>query len=71
MPSSQLETLAVRLRQAIKSAGGTRRCAQRIGISEASLYRYYAGTPIPSDKLVAIANTLNVSIGWLFGETDR
>ena len=57
-----------RLRIAIKAAGGTRRVARQIGMSEAQIYRYFAGKPVKSDRIIALATVCNVSMSWLFGD---
>lgn len=61
--------LAIRLKQAVVAAGGTRALSQHTGISEAQLNRYYNGQPVPSDKLIALATACNVTVPWLFEET--
>jgi len=62
--------LARRLRLAIPAARTIRDVAADAQISEAMMYRYLQGTPIPSDRLQALAAACGVSIAWLFGEAD-
>lgn len=59
-----------RLREAVAGAGGVRHVAGLTGISEAQLYRYFRGTAVPSDRIIILARTCIVSIGWLFGEVE-
>jgi transcriptional regulator with XRE-family HTH domain len=66
---AQAATLAQRLKHAVVKAGGTRAISRKTGISEAMLYRYYQGQPVPSDKLITLAATCNVTPDWFF-QTD-
>lgn len=68
MSRHSLSTLSIRLKQAVVAAGGTRRIALATGVSEAMLYRYYLGKPVPSDRLMRLARACHVSVAWLFGE---
>jgi ubiquinone/menaquinone biosynthesis C-methylase UbiE len=56
--------LAGRLRSLIKQIGPTR-FLQLTGISKAQLNRYIHGTPIPSNRLAAIALVGGISLDWL------
>ncbi|MCA3244049.1 MAG: helix-turn-helix transcriptional regulator, partial [Alphaproteobacteria bacterium] len=57
-----------RLRQCAQKFGGISKFANETGVSRAQFNRYLAGTPVPSDTLRRMANTANVSVGWLMGE---
>ena len=46
--------------------------ADHLGVARSTLDGYLNGrTPMPSDKLEKAASYLNVSVGYLFGETDN
>jgi len=62
--------LASRLKSAIKDTGGLSAILSKTEISKAQLTRYLQGSPIPSTRLLSLAKILNVSAGWLLGETS-
>jgi transcriptional regulator with XRE-family HTH domain len=62
--------LAKRLKQAVMKAGGTRAVSRKTGISEAMLYRYYQGQPVPSDKLMLLAEACAVTASWFFQKNE-
>ncbi len=66
----QAAALAQRLKHAVVKAGGTRAVSRKTGISEAMLYRYYQGQPVPSDKLMVLAAACAVTPSWFFHENE-
>ena len=70
-PHDRQACFHARLREAVAEAGGPRHVARLTGISEAQLYRYFKGMAVPSDRIVVLAETCIVSIGWLFGEVEQ
>ena len=45
--------------------------SRALGITSRTYWNYIAGGPIPSDKLLAMANMFECSIDYLLGLTDR
>ncbi len=60
-----------RLKEVVQRLGVAQLAAQ-VGISQAQLYRYLNGTPLPHPRLAAIAKATNVTTDWLlFGEQSK
>ncbi|WP_099974962.1 helix-turn-helix domain-containing protein [Lactobacillus terrae] len=61
-----------RIKQIATEEGYTlREVASKSGLSENAIYRYNQGIKPKYDSLKAIANTLNVSVEYLSGETTE
>lgn len=61
--------LLARLRDVVQRVGGVTRATELTGVSRAQLTRYLQGTSdMKLDNLVALAQGLNVPIGWLMGD---
>ena len=56
---------AMRLRRAIKAAGGNNQVSARSGISLASLGNYLRGRDFQTETLVALAEACGVTVEWL------
>ena len=70
---SEKSIFANRLKQARKMAGLTQsKLAKILGIVQSGVVAYEGGKRDPSmSKLILLADTLNVSLEWLCGRTEK
>ena len=61
-----LKKFTIRLKEAVKKAGGNKAVAERSGVLLGTLNKYLRGVSEPSiSKVSILANTCDVSVGWL------
>ena len=64
-PGVQLEELLVRLKAAVKAAGGNTVVAKRAGIPLGSLNNYFQGREMRAQALIALSEACGVTLEWL------
>lgn len=64
--------MIIRIEAERKRCGYSQEALSReIGITSRTYRNYIAGTPIPSDKLIRMADVLKCSTDYLLGLTER